>query len=45
MVNANRGSLVKGKGKPKGEKNKPSSQTLGVICIFYKTHEKKKEKG
>lgn len=37
------GSHVKGKGKPKGEKNKPSSQILGVICIFYKTHEKKRK--
>lgn len=37
------GSHMKGKGKPKEEKNKPSSQILGVICIFYKTHEKKKK--
>lgn len=44
MVNANRGSQVKGKSKPKREKNKPSSQILGVTCIFCKTHEKKKKK-
>lgn len=44
MVNANRGSHMKGKGKPKGEKNIPSSQILGVICIFYNTHEKKKKR-
>lgn len=43
MVNANRGSHMKGKGKPKGEKNIPSSQILRVICIFYNTHEKKKK--
>lgn len=42
MVNANRGSQVKGKGKPKGEKNKPSSQILGVSCISIRLMRKRK---
>lgn len=42
MVNANRGSQVKGKGKPKGEKNKPSFQILGVICIPIRLMRKRK---